>query len=47
MTSDVLVLDALVQSREGSVRNGEARGREAHPQAIPHAMRDGHQQARL
>jgi len=49
--ADGFVLDALVQSREGAARSGEARSGEVLAQvdtkAIPHAMRDGHRQARF
>jgi putative transposase len=44
--ADGFVLDALVQSREGSARSAEALA-QVDTKAIPRAARDGHRQARF
>jgi putative transposase len=44
--ADGLVLDALVQSREGSARSAEALA-QVDTKAIPRTARDGHRQARF
>jgi hypothetical protein len=51
LVRDALVLGALVQGREGqrAAENLAAQklAAQAHPHAIPHAVRDGHRQARF
>ena len=44
--ADGFVLDALVQSREGQARSGEAPA-QVDTKAIPRTARDGHRQARF